>query len=74
MSPAPDPEDENPRPKGLPLGFWLAMGFTALCILAAVIVRSYGPVLFPLKPPGPPAQTPAKARTEPPLGNPAPPR
>jgi hypothetical protein len=58
-----DPADYSLRRNGLGLGFWVAMGFTAFCVLAAVIVSRYGPVLFPIKPANPPPAAASPARS-----------
>jgi hypothetical protein len=40
------PDDDRPPPslrRGFPLGVWLALAFSALCILAGVAVAWLGP-------------------------------
>ncbi len=47
--PPPGPADERPRPL-FSAGFWAAMAFTLLCILAGTALVKLGPTLWPQHP------------------------
>ncbi len=53
----PEPAEYKPKPL-MSLGFWVAMAFALLSILAGVAVVKLGPTLFPARPAAQPAAPP----------------